>query len=124
MKSVGETRQVPENGYFVNDVSVSTPLRLNGGGDSSFDKSQEDDNMDYQGNLDKGPLDNSIPDSNGLNDVLSFVNQDNSMCEQDIRDILLEAGYSTQAINDIITSKAGARFNAVSYTHLTLPTKA
>ena len=24
MKSVGETRHIPENGYFVNDVSVST----------------------------------------------------------------------------------------------------
>ena len=104
-KSEGKTgSSIQENGSFDSVISVSTPLRLTGGGDSSFDKNQEDENMNYQGNLDKG-LDTSISDSNCTNDVLSFVNQDNTMSEQDIRDVLFEAGYSIDAINDIITSK-------------------
>ena len=32
------------------------------------------------------------------------------MSEQDIRDVLFEAGYSIDAINDILTVKAGVRF--------------
>ena len=56
-----------------------------------------DDNMDEESEY-----------SNYSNDVLSFVNQDNSMSEQDIRDVLFEAGYPINAINDIISSKAGA----------------
>ena len=110
-KSEGKTgSSIQENGSFDSVISVSTPLRLTGGGDSSFDKNQEDENMNYQGNLDKG-LDTSISDSNCTNDILSFVNQDNTMSEQDIRDVLFEAGYSIDAINDIITSKAGAMIN-------------
>ena len=99
-----------ENGSFDTAISVSAPLRLTGGGDSSFDKSQDDVNTNWQGNLEKG-FDTSISDSNCTNDVLSFINQDNTMTEQDIRDVLFEAGYSIDAINDIITSKAGARIN-------------
>ena len=119
--SVGESgHNILEDGSSVNDVFVSTPLRLTGGADSSFDKSQVDVNMDCQGNLDKGPCDNPIQDSNDSNDLLSFVNQDSSMSEQDIRDILFEAGYSTDAINDIIISRAGAMFNESSASQLSI----
>ena len=106
--NIGNNTQ--ENGSFDTAISVSAPLRLTGGGDSSFDKSQDDVNTNWQGNLEKG-FDTSISDSNCTNDVLSFINQDNTMTEQDIRDVLFEAGYSIDAINDIITSKAGARIN-------------
>ena len=34
------------------------------------------------------------------------------MSEQDIRDVLFEAGYTMDAINEIITSKAGKRLNS------------
>ena len=53
----------------------------------------------------------SIEDPYSLNDIQSFINQDNSMSEQDIRDVLFEAGYTIGAINEIITSKAGTRLN-------------
>ena len=84
---------------------ISAPLRLTGGGDTSFD-SQEEINFENQGN---SLLDNS--DANCSNDVLSFINQDNSMSEQDIRDVLFEAGYSIDAINEILISKAGECLN-------------
>ena len=91
------------NGPFPNNNAVSTPLRLNGGGDTSF-ASQESINSDYQGN---GIFENSITHSNSPHETLSFVNQDNSMSDQDIRDVLFEAGYTIEAIEDIITSKSG-----------------
>ena len=46
------------------------------------------------------------------NDPLSFVNQDDSMSEQDIRDILFEAGYTIEDINDIIASKSKSNESA------------
>ena len=60
-----------ENGILANSPLISAPLRLTGGGDTSFESS---------------------------NDVLSFVNQDNSMSEQDMRDVLFEAGYPIETI--------------------------
>ena len=65
------------NSPFENN-NVSTPLRLTGGGGTSFECEE-----------------------------LSSVNQDNSMSEQDIRDVLFEAGYTIEAIENIITSKSG-----------------
>ena len=85
-------------------VSNSSPLRLNGGGNTSFG-SQEEMNLADEGD---SPLDVSISDSNCSNDVLTFINQDNSMSEQDIRDVLFEAGYSIDAINDIISCNKSA----------------
>ena len=84
-------------------TSISAPLRLTGGGDTSFDNLEEI-NLENQGN---SLIDNSISDSNCSNDILSFINQENSMSEQDIRDVLFEAGYSIDAINEILTSKTG-----------------
>ena len=80
-----------ENGLSVNSTSRSvmplenrenncvpncSPLRLNGGGNTSFE-SQEEINLADEGD---NPLDVSISDSNCSNDVLTFVNQDNSIC--------------------------------------------
>ena len=86
------------NGLIVN---VSTPLR-------PTEECQENINLVGQ---EIGLNDNSIADPNCSNDVQSFINQDNSMTEQDIRDVLFEAGYTIDAINEIITSKAGTRLN-------------
>ena len=61
---------VKGNGLLMN-TSVSGPLRLNGGGDTS-----------------------------------SF--SEDSMSEQDIRDILFDAGYTLEDINDIMTLKSGS----------------
>ena len=40
-------------------------------------------------------------------DLLSFTNHENSMSEQDIRDVLFEAGYSHNEINDALAAKVG-----------------
>ena len=64
--------------------------------------------MENQGN---SHVDNTVLDANYSNDMIYSINHDNSMSEQDIRDLLFEAGYSIEAINDIITSKAGGWSN-------------
>ena len=94
------------NNVFINsgDVmegtpSMSAPLRLNGGGDSSFDTSHE------------CPINDSQSVSNE-NDLLSWVNQNDSMSEQDIRDILFDAGYANEDIQDILTSKSKSNESA------------
>ena len=67
-----------------------TPLRLNGGGDTSF-ASQENVNLEDQAN-----------------------DLQNSMSEGDIRDILFEAGYTIEEIDDIIASKVMAGLDDLS----------
>ena len=89
------------NGHIVNLSAISTPLRPTG-------ECQENVNLAGQK---IGLNENFIADSNCSIDVRSFINQDNSMSEQDIRDVLFEAGYTMDAINEIITSKAGTRLN-------------
>ena len=123
------------NGLLVNSAHIftpesllanvpydSAPLRLNGGGDTSFE-SQEDLENTEQGNGVSEKLQSfsssdieggdEPPECNENSENIDsvFVNVDNSMSEQDIRDVLFEAGYSIDAINDIITSKAGAKSN-------------
>ena len=46
------------------------------------------------------------------NNHLPFVNQDDSMSEQDIRDILFDAGYTIEDINEIITLKSESNESA------------
>ena len=92
------------NGHIANRNAISTPLRPTG-------ECQENVNLAGQK---IGLNDNSIADSNCSIDVRSFINQDNSMSEQDIRDVLFEAGYTLDAINEIITSKAEKLFNDTS----------
>ena len=76
---------IQDIGNVVNDNTTFAPLRLNGGGETSFEV-QEDE-------------------------ILSFIDQDNSMSEQDIRDILFEAGYNFDEINDIFSAKAKTSLN-------------
>ena len=97
------TPLIPSDKHLESNLTNQAPLRLTGGGDTSFE-SLEEISLENQGN---SPLENSISDSNCSNDILSFINQDNSMSEQDIRDVLFEAGYSIDAINEILTSKTG-----------------
>ena len=40
------------------------------------------------------------------NDILNCIDPENSISEQDIRDISFDAGYTTEAINDILSSKS------------------
>ena len=89
------------NGRIVNVTAISTPLRPTG-------ECLENVNIVGKGT---GLDEKSIEDPYSLNDIQSFINQDNSMSEQDIRDVLFEAGYTIGAINEIITSKAGTRLN-------------
>ena len=42
------------------------------------------------------------------NDLLSIVDQDSSLSEQDIRDVLFEAGYTPDVINDVMATKINA----------------
>ena len=81
---------------FVNqDDSMSeqdnhTPLRLNGDGDTSFEN-QERFNPEHQGNVMK-----------------------TSLSEQDIRDVLFEAGYTVEVIDDVLAAKVVAGLNDLS----------
>ena len=65
-------------------VSNHSPLRLTGGGEHSFDSVISE----HQENL-----------------------LQNSMSEQDIRDVLFEAGYTIKVIDDILVAKALAGLN-------------
>ena len=105
VKCTSRDQEITEegNGSFENNYAVFAPLRLTGGGDTSFE-CQENINSEYQGS---GIFENSITNSDSPCEALSSVNQDNSMSEQDIRDVLYEAGYTIEAIENIITSKAG-----------------
>ena len=64
-----------------------TPLRLTGGGNNFFDSLTSD----YQ-----------------RNDL------DRSLSEQDIRDVMFEAGYTIETIDDILSAKAMAGLNGLS----------
>ena len=100
-RSEGIEPQCQGNGPSENNTDVSPPLRLTGGGNTSYEY-QENLNSNYQGN---DISENSITNSNSSREALSFLTQDNSMSEQDIRDVLFEAGYSVEAIENI-TSKS------------------
>ena len=94
-------------GCQVNDLSAETnihePLRLTGGGDNTFN-SQESVNSDRH-NIANNSGSPSI--MNGISDV-SFrgVDPENSISEHDVRDVLFEAGYTLETIDEIIATKA------------------
>ena len=88
----------------------STPLRLTGGGDTSFLSEEEVSSTFSQHTVINEGLDASQVLNE--NDLLSLVDQDNSMSEQDIRDVLFEAGYNYDEINDIMAAKANAGLDA------------
>ena len=100
-------------------------LRLNGGGDIYF-KGEEGENMEYQengcvGNSSESTLHDStaenVLDILEENEILS--NRDNSISEQDIRDILFEADYNTEDINSIVSTDAVARINESANSSMT-----
>ena len=103
---------IQDTGIFANDTPNSAPLRLTGGGNTSFE-CQEDvpSNSPQCGLIDEGV--DVYHDSNE-NDLISFVNQENSMSEQDIRDVLFEAGYSFDEINNILAAKVEAETNSAN----------
>ena len=67
---------VPGNNLSADGTFISAPLRLNGGGDASFESGEEI--FGSQGNC---LLENTVSDANCSNDILSFINQDSSMSE-------------------------------------------
>ena len=69
-------------------VSLLVPLRLNGGGDDPF-ASQERVNLEHQGNV-----------------------MQTSLSEQDIRDILFEAGYTIEEIDNVLAANNETGSNA------------
>ena len=69
-----------------------TPLRLNGGGDTSFEN-QERFNPEHQGNVVK-----------------------TSLSEHDIRDVLFEAGYTIEEIDNVLAANIVAGLNDLSNT--------
>ena len=87
--------QCQANCLFEDNTTVCTPLRLTGGGNTSFE-CQDNMNSDCEGN---SLFEDSFTNSNGSQEALSFINEDNSMSEQDIRDVLFNAGYSPKTIN-------------------------
>ena len=82
---------------FMNDPDVWTPLRLNGGADTSHAGQEE--------NYDSRDISNE-------SDPLSVVSQEGSMSDQDIRDVLFDAGYTIEDINEIITLKSESNESA------------
>ena len=93
--------------------SIFATLRLRGGGDTSNEYQENMDNIENQTNSMfadnpsiSSPSNHDSQYVSNKNEPLSFVNQDDSMSEQDIRDILLNAGYTMDDINDAITSKS------------------
>ena len=79
-----------------NDNVHHTPLRLTGGGDNSF-VSEESVNLEHQGN-----------------------DLHENMSEQDIRDVLFEAGYTIEVIDDVIAAKVMAGLNDLSDTTISV----
>ena len=69
---------------FGDHISNHTPLRLNGGGDNSIDR-ESCVHLEQQGN-----------------------DLQNSISEQDIRDVLFDAGYTIETINDVLAAKVHA----------------
>ena len=67
------------------NVSDHSPLRLTGGGENSVN------NLEFQA-----------------------IDIQNSMSEQDIRDVLFEAGYTIEVIDDILAAKVMAGFNSLT----------
>ena len=96
---------------LISTPSVFPPLRLNGGGDTSHESQENimDDNEHHSNSILVNDPSTSPPSNHDSqyvsneNDPLSFVSQDDSMSEQDIRDTLFDAGYTIEDINDIIT---------------------
>ena len=80
-----------DSGNNSSPCSNHTPLRHTGGGDESFE-SQDSVDSEHQGN----------------NDL------QNSMSEQDIRDVLFEAGYTIEVIDDVLAAKVKAELNDLS----------
>ena len=79
------------------------PLRLTGGRDTSFESEEEVSSTFSQDSRINEGVDSSQVFNR--NDLLSLVDQDNSMSEQDIRDVLFKAQYSYDEINDIMAAK-------------------
>ena len=96
-------------------ISTSAPLRLNGGGPESTTEvpsaciSQRGDNVS-----DHSPLRLTGGGENSNNLEFQAIDIQNSMSEQDIRDVLFEAGYTIEVIDDILAAKAMAGFNSLT----------
>ena len=95
-------------------ISVSAPLRLRGGGVTSNVHQENIDNCENQtdGMLADNP-NSTLSNRNSQyvtneTEPQSFANQDENMSEQDMRDILIDAGYSIEDINDAISSKSNS----------------
>ena len=98
----GHTSQSEEIGLLINTPSAFPPLRLNGGGDMSYESQSSNILVNHP------PASPSNQDSQCFstgNDPQIFVSQDDVLTEQDIREILFDAGYTIDDINDIIASK-------------------
>ena len=106
----------PDPDIFGEGLYVSTPLRLTGGGDTSGCQ-EKDISFVNQGRDSLGT--DSSPCLDFENDILSSIDPDNSLSEQDIRDILFEAGYTIQDINDIVSSKSKTEYDKSSNSTLT-----
>ena len=91
---------------YANDTSTSAPLRLTGGGDISTESQEDVPTISPQHTLENEDMSQVLNENE--NDLTSLVDQENSMSEQDIRDILFEAGYTPDVINDAIANKIKA----------------
>ena len=97
------------NDLLINTPSVFPPLRLNGGGDTSHESQENMNTTEHHRNsISLNDQSMSSPYSHEQcvsteNDPLSLISQDDSISEQDIRDTLLDAGYTIEDINDIIS---------------------
>ena len=78
----------------MNDIQSSAPLRLTGGADTSFGSQEDFQSISSQ--------DRFINEDTGVSQVLV----ENSMSEQDIKDVLLDAGYSIDEIDNVLSLKA------------------
>ena len=87
-------------GNFVNGTLNSAPLRLTGGGDTSFECHEE--------------VEEDVSSVSNENDLLSTA-LENSMSEQDIRDALFEAGYTLDEINDTFAGKVEAALDPLNF---------
>ena len=72
-------------------------------------ESHDSDNVDSLVN--EGVDEPQVLNENG---VLSSVDQDNSLSEQDIRDALFEAGYTLDAINDTLAAQVEAALDPLN----------
>ena len=111
-------------GTTVQDVKAA-PLRLNGGGDTSF-RSEEDVSLMSSChrliNEDVGVSqvlnEENAPPNHNNESFLSQVDMENSMSEQDIRDVMFEAGYTIDVIDGVLSAKVKAKSEKFSNTML------